>query len=231
MGSASATADVSSDIVIDNYHTESDGENKKTIPDTPYKDQSTGSSEAKGTGFKFFNLGGGGGGSPGGGGGGGGGGGPKEPKKVAQTRRSQVVKRYKNVDAKRSVNKSRRKNMEDKTSKLYGEAKITNLEKENKLLEEGLKLNRKKSEEAMKNLKIDQEAVIAMSQKYGYEVKFDSEGNLENYEEILGDLYDQLHALEADNLMDEAEEKVKEEIDIKREEIEGAIEDLEDTIA
>ena len=171
-----------------------------------------------------------GGGTPSRGGGGGGGGGAKEPKKVAQTRRSQVVKRYKNIDAKRSINKNRRENMSKKTDKLYGEAKITNLEKENKLLEEGLKLNRKKSEEAMKNLKIDQEAVIAMSQKYGYEVKFDSEGNLENYEEILGDLYDQLHALEADNLMDESEEKVKEEIEIKKTEIEGAIEDLEDTL-
>jgi hypothetical protein len=32
-----------------------------------------------------------------------------------------------------------------------------------------------------------------------------------------------LHALEADNLMDESEEKVKEEIEIKKEEIEGAI--------
>jgi hypothetical protein len=80
--------------------------------------------------------------------------------------------------------------MSKKTDKLYGESKITNLEKENKLIEEGLRLNRKKSEEAMKNLKMDQEAVIAMGQKYGYEVKFDSEGNLENYEEILGDLYD-----------------------------------------
>jgi hypothetical protein len=42
----------------------------------------------------------------------------------------------------------------------------------------------------MKNLKLDQEALIAVGKKYGYEVKFDSEGNLANYEEILGDLYD-----------------------------------------
>jgi hypothetical protein len=31
--------------------------------------------------------------------------------------------------------------MSKKTDKLYGESKITNLEKENKLLEEGLRLN------------------------------------------------------------------------------------------
>jgi len=121
-------------------------------------------------------------GAPVGGGGGGGGGGGKEPKKVAQTRRSQVVKRYKNIDAKRSTNKNRRDNMSKKTDKLYGESRITNLQKENKLLEEGLRLNERKAEEALKNLKIDEESLRKMTKKYGYELELDSEGNIKNYE-------------------------------------------------
>ena len=169
-----------------------------------------------------------GGGSSGGGGGGGGGG--KQPKKTAQTRRSQVVKRYKNIDSKRSTNKNRRDNLSKKTDKVYGEARITNLQKENKLLAEGLRLNEKKAEEALKNLKIDEESLRKMTKKYGYELELDSEGNIKNYEEILGDIYDQLHALEADGEISEEEEKVKERLDIMKEEIEGAMEDWEDTL-
>ena len=174
-------------------------------------------------------------GGPGGGsapppGGSGGGGGGKEPKKVAQTRRSQVVKRYKNIDAKRDINKNRRDNMSKKTDKLYGEARITNLQKENKLLEEGLRLNEKKAEEALKNLKIDEESLRKMTKKYGYELELDSEGNIKNYEQILGDIYDQIHKLEADGELSEEEEKIKEKLEIKQKEIEGAMEDWEDTL-
>ena len=162
--------------------------------------------------------------------GGGGGGGGKKPKKVARTRRSQVVKRYKNIDAKRSTNQNRRDNLSKKTDKLYGESRITNLQKENKLLEEGLKLNEKKAEEALKNLKVDEESLRTMTKKYGYELELDSEGNIKNYEDILGDIYDEIHKLELDGELSEEEEKIKEELEIKKQEIEGAMEDWEDTL-
>ena len=120
--------------------------------------------------------------------------------------------------------------MSKKTDKLYGESRITNLQKENKLLEEGLRLNEKKAEEALKNLKIDEESLRKMTKKYGYELELDSEGNIKNYENILGDIYDEIHKLEADGLMSESEEKIKEELEIRKQEIEGAMEDWEDTL-
>ena len=231
MGSANAEVTASSDIVIDNYHTEGDGENKKTIDDGEYVDTTNGSGEATGTGFKFFNLGGGGGGSPGGGGGGGGGGGPKEPKKVANKRKSQTVKRYKRNDAKRSSAEKSKKSAENQKDYLYGESKIAQMEKINKLAEKEAKITADRIKESRKYLVEDRENLIKYMQKYGFEAEFDADGFLTNYEEAWTAVYEEIAALYEDNLLTEEEEKIEEDLNIKLEELEGALEDYENSLS
>lgn len=230
MGSASADMSAESDIVIDQYHTEGDGENKKTIDDGDYTDATTGNAHAEGTGFKFFNLGGGGGGSPGGGGGGGGGGGPKEPKKVANKRKSQTVKRYKRNDAKRSSAEKSKKSAENQKDYLYGESKIAQMEKINKLAEKEAKITADRIKESRKYLAEDRENLIKYMQKYGFEAEFDADGFLTNYEKAWTAVYEEIAALYEDNLLTEEEEKIEEDLNIKLEELEGALEDYENSL-
>jgi hypothetical protein len=81
------------------------------------------------TGYKYTNESAG-GAAPSSSGGGGGGGGPK---KVAQKRKSQTVKRYKRNDAHRQNTSFARKSTEKSKDYLYGESKIAQMEKINKL--------------------------------------------------------------------------------------------------
>ena len=169
----------------------------------------------------------GGSGGPGGGGGGGGGG----PKKVANKRKSQTVKRYKRNDAKRDTVQRAKKSEENKKDYLYGESKIAQMEKINKLAEKEAKITADRIKESQKYLVEDRQNLIKYMQKYGFEAEFDSDGFLANYEEAWTKLYEELAKLYEDNELTKEEEELEEEINIKLEELEGALEDYENTLA
>lgn len=183
--------------------------------------------EGSATGLQFYDLGGG-GGSPGGGGGGGGGG--KEPKKVANKRKSQTVKRYKRNDYKKSTNKFAKSTEENKKDYLYGEQKIAQLQKINKLTEKEAHLNADRIKEARAYLEEDRNNLQKYLQKYGYDMKLEADGYLSNYEEIWTDIYNQIAALYEDNLLDESESELEEQLKVMQEELEGALEDYEDSL-
>lgn len=180
------------------------------------------------TGWHLEKLGG--GGSPGGGGGGGGGG-AKEPKKVANKRKSQTVKRYKRNDAKRSSAEQAKKSEENKKDYLYGESKIAQMEKINKLAEKEARITADRIKESRTYLIEDRENLIKYLQKYGYEAEFDADGFLANYEQVWTDVYEQIAALYEDNLLTEEEEKIEEDLNVMLEELEGALEDYENSLS
>ena len=164
------------------------------------------------------------------GGGGGGGGKPKEPKKVAVKRKSQIVKRYKENDFKRESATKAKKSEENKKDYLYGEQKIAQLEKINKLAEKEAHITADRIKESREYLVEDRQNLIKMMQKYGFEAEFDSDGFLANYEKVWNELYEEIAALYEDNLLTEEEEKIEEEFNIKLEELEGALEDYENSL-
>jgi hypothetical protein len=88
-------------------------------------------------------------GAPSGGGGGGGGG---EPKKVANKRKSQTVKRYKKNDMRRSATQSAKKSASTQKDYLYGESKIAQMEKINKLAEKEARITSDRIKESRKYL-------------------------------------------------------------------------------
>ena len=165
------------------------------------------------------------------GGKGGGGGGGKGPKKVANKRKSQTVKRYKRNDAKRDSAQRSKKSEENKKDYLYGESKIAQMEKINKLAEKEAKITADRIKESQKYLVEDRQNLIKYMQKYGFEAEFDSDGFLANYEETWTKLYEELAALYEDNELTADEEKLEEEINIKLEELEGALEDYENSLS
>ncbi len=180
--------------------------------------------------YKVVSNGGPGGGSAPSGGGGGGGGGPKEPKKVANKRKSQTVKRYKKNDFKRKSAEKSKKSEENKKDYLYGESKIAQMEKINKLAEKEAKITADRIKESRRYLVEDRENLIKYMQKYGFEAEFDSDGFLSNYEKAWTEVYEEIAALYEDNELTEDEEKIEEELNIKLEELEGALEDYENSL-
>lgn len=180
--------------------------------------------------FKIVSNGGPGGGSSGGSGGGGGGGGAKEPKKVANKRKSQTVARYKRSNLKRSSAEKSKKSETNKKDYLYGETKIAQMEKINKLAEKEAKITKDRIQESQKYLVEDRNNIIKYMQKYGFEAEFDSEGFLKNYEQVWSKIYEEIAALYEDNLLTEDEEKIEEDLNIKLEELEGVLEDYENSL-
>lgn len=164
------------------------------------------------------------------GGGGGGGGGAKEPKKVANKRKSQTVKRYKHNDAKRDFAEKAKKSEESKKDYLYGESKIAQMEKINKLAEKEARITADRIKESREYLVEDRQNLIKYMQKYGFEAEFDADGLLANYEQAWNKIYQELAALYEDNLLYEEEEKIEEDLNIKLEELEGALEDYENSL-
>ena len=172
-------------------------------------------------------------GGPGGGGGGsggGGGGGGKKPKKVANKRKSQTVKRYKRNDFKRDAAERAKKSAEQNKDYLYGESKIAQMEKMNRLAEKEAKITSDRIKESQRYLEEDRQNLIRYMRKYGFEAEFDADGFLSNYEETWTKLYEELAALYEDNELTEEEEELEEEINIKLEELEGALEDYENSL-
>ena len=172
-----------------------------------------------------------GGGGSGGSGGGGGGGGPKEPKKVANKPKSKTVKRYKRIDTKRDSTEKYKKSEENKKDYLYGESKIAQMEKINKLAEKEAKITADRIKESRTYLIEDRENLIKYLQKYGYEAEFDADGFLTNYEKVWTDVYEQIAALYEDNELTEEESKIEEDLNIMLEELEGALEDYENSLS
>lgn len=164
------------------------------------------------------------------GGGGGGGGKAKEPKKVATKRKSQTVKRYKQNDHRREHAAKAKKSEENKKDYLYGEQKIAQLEKINKLAEKEAHITADRIKESREYLVEDRQNLIKMLSKYGFEAEFDTDGFLANYEQVWNELYKEIAALYEDNLLTEEEEKIEEELNIKLEEMEGALEDYENSL-
>ena len=166
----------------------------------------------------------------GGGGGGGGGGQPKEPKKVANKRKSSTVSRYKKVEFKQGLAEKQKQFAEQKKDYFYGEKKIEQLEKINKLTEKEAKLTADRINESRKYLVQDRQDLIRYLQKYDYDAIFDTDGFLSNYEAVWTDIYNQIAALYEDNLLTEEEEKIEEDLNLMLEELEAVLEDYENSL-
>jgi hypothetical protein len=105
------------------------------------------------TGWRYTNESAGGAGVPPPGGGGGGGG----PKKAATQRKSATVKRYKRADYSRSSAQSSKKRASTRKDYLYGESKIAQMEKINKLAEKEARITSDRIKESRKYLEEDRE--------------------------------------------------------------------------
>lgn len=141
-----------------------------------------------------------------------------KPKKA---RKSDVVKRYKEVDDKLDQNTKEREKLEAMTDTLTGQARLDNInaiiekrKEENKLLEEKYKLAKLYAEE-------DQKELDRAASEAGVKFEYNKDGTIKNYTEVMTSLYNKYNA---DNNIDEKEQekldKITEAMDAYEESLE-----------
>lgn len=139
------------------------------------------------------------------------------PKKAATVHKSSVSERYKEIndkidDASNATNKASKA-----MDALYGNNRLKQMREANKLLDDEIKLMELKRKEADAYLSIDQKALQSVADEANIaRFTFDNAGNITNYEEIMGGLYNELNkaikSANADGNATEAEQKVIDDI-------------------
>ena len=181
----------------------------------------------KSSGGNVKATGGGGGGSKGGGGGGGGGK-DKKPQKAKTVKKTDVVKRYKRVDDKIDDVTNAYDKASKSVEKLYGNARIKQMEKVNNLLEQEIGLIEQKRHEAEAYLKEDLSSLQKAAQEAGVQFEIDDQGLISNYEEVMSQLYNELNsAINSANADGDATEEEQENIDKIQEKIDSVTEAIE----
>ena len=167
------------------------------------------------------------------------GGGGSEPKKNKKTRKDEVVERYKEINDQLDDVQRKMKDAERAAQGLWGPNRLKEMKKVREALKDELKLLKQKAAENAKYLEEDRAYLQETAAKNGAQAfTFDANGNISNYDEVMGALYAELAAAEnaAGDTVDENEQKIIDAIKERIEEVEGAIgiydstkEELEDS--
>ena len=143
-----------------------------------------------------------------------------EPKKVKQTSKSEIVDRYKEVEDKIDDVAEAMDDASKAADRLYGSSRIKKMQEVNNLIQKEIGLLEEKKDEAEKYLALDKSNLQnTLQSEFGKSFTFDEKGNISNYDTVMTDLYNQLHALEsanggmADEKQNEAIETLREKID------------------
>ena len=117
--------------------------------------------------------------------------------KIDRTKKSDIVERYKEVtdalddveDAMDDVSKA--------ADRMYGVARLKQMEKSNKLIKEKINLLEQEKKEAQENLRIDRDALNVAALEAGVSFKLDENDNITNYTSEMTKLYNELAKREA----------------------------------
>ena len=151
---------------------------------------------------------------------GGGGGSKSKPKKAKEVKKSDVVERYKEIDDKLDDVAESMDDASKAADRLWGAARIKQMQKANNLLKKEIDLTRQKKQEAENYLAIDKKALQTAAKEGGVSFKFDANGNISNYTEQMTKLYNQLNsAIQSANKDGNATDAEQEKIDKIQEKI------------
>ena len=152
-----------------------------------------------------------------------GGGGSKT--KAKQTKRSDVVDRYKEITDQLDDVSDAASDASKEMDRLYGASRLKAMEKQNSLLLKERDLLKQKRSEAEAYLKIDKLALQNQAKKAGVNLQFGADGNITNYTQEMNKLFDQLDALQkvGGDYPDEYQQKAIDELNTKIEDLKQAI--------
>lgn len=162
-------------------------------------------------------------------GGGNAGGGSKT--KVKQTKRSDVVDRYKEITDQLNDVQDAASDASKSMDRLYGANRLSAMSKQNDLIQKEIGLLKAKRSEAEAYLALDRQNLMAEAQKAGVQLEIGADGNISNYTTIMNGLFDQLAAAEkaSGETADEYEQENIDNINTKIEDLKKAISQYDDT--
>ena len=164
--------------------------------------------------------------------GGGGGGGGSKPKSTADSRgkKTDIVDRYKEVDDRLDDVRKRMDDASKAADRLWGPARLAQMQKVNSALKEEISELKKKKQEAESNLKTDKASLNSAASDLGISFTYDN-GNISNYEDQMTKVYEKREAL-LDSFgaeMDEDEQERLAEFDEDVEALKEAIAQYDET--
>ena len=143
--------------------------------------------------------------------GGGGGGGSAKKTSTARTKKSDTVERYKPVNDKLDDMADALDDASKAADRLWGTARIKQMEKVNSILEDEIELIKEKKSEAEAYLKIDRDDLNAAAADLGISFNYQN-GNIANYESQMTKLYNEREAL-LDSFGEEIDDTEQETLD------------------
>ena len=160
-----------------------------------------------------------------------GGGGGSQPKKATPTKKSDVVKRYKEIEDKLDDIRDEADRTRSSLDRLYGAEHEAAIQRLLELEQQEIDLLKEKEQEARNYLQEDLKELKKVSAEVDVEFKFDDNNNIENYEEEMTELYEELAEIQrkAGDEWDENEQKEIDALNEKIQKLEEAIAAYEET--
>ena len=121
---------------------------------------------------------------------------PSKPKTIDQTKKNEVVERYKEVNDALDDLADEYEKASRSADRLWGEHRLDALRKQNVLIAEQQELLAEKQKQAQQYMRQDQAALQQAAAAVGLAFSFDENGNITNYTDQMSVLYDQLSAAE-----------------------------------
>lgn len=158
--------------------------------------------------------------------------GGSKPKKTSEVRqkKSDTVERYKPVNDKLDDMADALDDASKAADRLWGTARINQMEKINSILEDEIELIKEKKSEAEAYLKIDRDDLNAAAADLGISFKY-KDGNIANYDSQMTKLYNEREAL-LDSFgeeIDETEQETLDTFDTKLDKLKEAIAQYDET--
>ena len=145
--------------------------------------------------------------------------GGSKPKKATPTKQSDIIDRYKQVEDKLDDITDAYTDASKAADRLYGIDKLKKMKETNNLLQREIGLLKEKRVETEGYLKTDFDNLQSIvGQEFGLSFTRDANGNLSNYDDVMGELYRQLHQMET-AYGSEWDKKEQENIEILKEKI------------
>ena len=155
-----------------------------------------------------------------------GGGGSSKNTSEARGKKSDMVDRYKEIDDKIDDTQKKMDDASKAADRLWGPARLAQMQKVNKALKEEIGHLKEKKKEADKYLQEDKNALISAASDAGVSFSFDETGNIANYEEQMTNLHNAREAL-----LDSFGEKISESEQEKLDAFDKKADALKDAIA
>ena len=155
-----------------------------------------------------------------------GGGGSSKNTSEARGKKSDMVDRYKEIDDKIDDTQKKMDDASKAADRLWGPARLAQMQKVNKALKEEIGHLKEKKKEADKYLQEDKAALDSAASDAGVSFTYDANGNISNYEQQMTNLYNAREAL-----LDSFGEKISESEQEKLDAFDKKADALKDAIA